>query len=165
MHFEVIFQLLMCGPDAAATPVVGTNGLNITFDHNLTPKQAFYTCQKPRYFSYCRHQAKIMEMIFLTAAVCVVVVVVFHVGMVVVVVMVVRMVGILNERLAQYDFFKWVRVPPPLPKFGQEFKAELYSSQLQNIKNGSQIPQFLQLNILNINLIKMWPNPQQCPQY
>ena len=35
MHLEVIFQLLMCGPDAAITPVVCTSGLEIEFYPNL----------------------------------------------------------------------------------------------------------------------------------
>ena len=34
MHLEVIFQLLMCGPDAA-TSVVCTSGLEIEFYPNL----------------------------------------------------------------------------------------------------------------------------------
>ena len=38
MHFEVIFQLLLCGPDAATTPVVCTSGLEIEFYPNLTPE-------------------------------------------------------------------------------------------------------------------------------
>ena len=39
MHLELIFQLVMCGPDAATTPVVLTNGLEIKFYANLTPKE------------------------------------------------------------------------------------------------------------------------------
>ena len=38
MHLEVIFQLVMCGPDAATTPVVCTSGLEIEFYPNLTGK-------------------------------------------------------------------------------------------------------------------------------
>ena len=36
MHLEVIFQLLMYGPDAAIKPVVCTSGLEIEFYPNLT---------------------------------------------------------------------------------------------------------------------------------
>ena len=31
MHLDIIFQLLMSGPDVATTPVVGTDGLEIPF--------------------------------------------------------------------------------------------------------------------------------------
>ena len=41
MHLEMIFQLLMCGPDAATTPVVCTSGLEIEFYPNLTPEFFF----------------------------------------------------------------------------------------------------------------------------
>ena len=38
MHLEVIFQLLMRGPDEATTTVVYTRGMEIEFYPNLTPE-------------------------------------------------------------------------------------------------------------------------------
>ena len=59
MHLEVICQLLMCGIDAAATPVVCTSGLEIEFDPRMTslalleaeiPSPLYVTGKNNRFF-------------------------------------------------------------------------------------------------------------------
>ena len=40
MHLKDIFQLVAASTDAATTPVVCTNGLEIPFYPNLTPERA-----------------------------------------------------------------------------------------------------------------------------
>ena len=72
-----------------------TNGMAIQFYPQLYgPTRSRDT------FLFCKQQAKLADMVFSAAMVCVVVVSVFLVGMVVVVVMVVMMVPFLIKRLA-----------------------------------------------------------------
>ena len=53
MHLKMITQLIMCSHDAVTTPEVLTNGLEIKFYPNLTPKKALKPFWKPRYLPHC----------------------------------------------------------------------------------------------------------------
>ena len=89
----------MCGPDAATTNLMCTNGLEIEFYSNLTTERALYPTRSRETFPVIDNSKKKYDF-FLSMIVSFVVVVLFLVGMVVGVVMVVRMVPFLDMRLA-----------------------------------------------------------------
>ena len=47
MHLEVISQLLLCGPNAATTPVLCTSGLEIEFYTKFDPKMSSLALLEP----------------------------------------------------------------------------------------------------------------------